>query len=215
MKCHIRRVERHPDIHDGWDGAFWRNADILSIDKCRPESTSHRPVTRARLAYDDANLHGIFDVHDRYIRCIRTSFQDEVWKDSCVELFVQPPGGEYFNFEFNCGGALYCAHRPIDSSVPALRLTADRGGQIQIVHSLPSIVDPEISQPCNWMLGFSIPLSIFEECLGQRLTLPRSTWKGNLYKCGDETSHPHWLSWSPVPEVNFHRPDCFGELEFV
>ena len=42
-----------------------------------------------------------------------------------------------------------------------------------------------------------------------------ATWRANFYKCGDETSHPHWLSWSPVKELNFHAPDDFGELKFT
>lgn len=34
--------------------------------------------------------------------------------------------------------------------------------------------------------------------------------------CADNTSHPHWLTWSPVdyPKPNFHLPQSFGFLEF-
>jgi hypothetical protein len=41
-------------------------------------------------------------------------------------------------------------------------------------------------------------------------------WRANFYKCGDKTSHPHWLTWSVVdkPEPDFHRPEFFGILEF-
>ena len=40
-------------------------------------------------------------------------------------------------------------------------------------------------------------------------------WRGNAFKCGDETSHPHWASWAPIGEaLNFHQPRCFGALEF-
>ena len=30
----------------------------------------------------------------------------------------------------------------------------------------------------------------------------------NLYKCGDDLSHPHFLSWQPIeaPKPNFHLP---------
>ncbi|MCD6337129.1 MAG: hypothetical protein J7M01_02720, partial [Candidatus Marinimicrobia bacterium] len=38
---------------------------------------------------------------------------------------------------------------------------------------------------------------------------------GNLYKCGDKTSHPHWASWSPIDKLNFHQPKHFGEFVFV
>jgi len=38
-------------------------------------------------------------------------------------------------------------------------------------------------------------------------------FRGNFFKCGDETSHPHWASWSPISEeLNFHRPETFGSI---
>lgn len=39
-------------------------------------------------------------------------------------------------------------------------------------------------------------------------------WTANFQKCADETSHPHWVSWMPLPELNFHLPDFFGEIVF-
>ena len=35
-----------------------------------------------------------------------------------------------------------------------------------------------------------------------------------FFKCGDKTSHPHWASWNPVDELNFHLPRCFSEIIF-
>ena len=40
-------------------------------------------------------------------------------------------------------------------------------------------------------------------------------WRGNAFKCADETSHPHWASWAPIGEaLNFHAPGWFGDLDF-
>ncbi|MBF0230732.1 MAG: hypothetical protein HQK63_14285 [Desulfamplus sp.] len=41
-------------------------------------------------------------------------------------------------------------------------------------------------------------------------------WRANFYKCADKTSHPHWLTWSPVdfPKPNFHIHESFGILKF-
>ncbi|MDA0991466.1 MAG: carbohydrate-binding family 9-like protein, partial [Verrucomicrobia bacterium] len=46
---------------------------------------------------------------------------------------------------------------------------------------------------------------------------PGVSWRSNLYKCGDATSHPHWLTWSPIdrPKPDFHVPDQFGTLTFA
>ena len=38
----------------------------------------------------------------------------------------------------------------------------------------------------------------------------------NLYKCGYNLSHPHFLSWRPIrtEKPYFHRPEFFGEVTF-
>ena len=38
--------------------------------------------------------------------------------------------------------------------------------------------------------------------------------QGNLYKCGDKTAWPHFLSWAPIgtPAPDFHCPAYFGEF---
>ena len=62
----------------------------------------------------------------------------------------------------------------------------------------------------NWRVTVVIPFSLIgvdPENLPERL-------RANFYKCGDETAHPHFLSWSPIgtPSPDFHRPEFFGEL---
>jgi hypothetical protein len=44
---------------------------------------------------------------------------DEVWKDSCVEIFLQPkPDAGYFNLEMNAGGAHLCCYIEDPERVP-------------------------------------------------------------------------------------------------
>ena len=87
--------------------ALWQRANVFEITHFRPESSSHRPRTLDKLLYGEKGLYGMFNVKDKYVRCVHSNFQSDVWKDSCVEFFVQPkPDMGYFNFEFNCGGAL-------------------------------------------------------------------------------------------------------------
>jgi hypothetical protein len=41
--------------------------------------------------------------------------------------------------------------------------------------------------------------------------------RGNFYKCGDKTIHPHYGCWSPIelPKPDFHCSDFFGEIILV
>ena len=41
------------------------------------------------------------------------------------------------------------------------------------------------------------------------------TMRANFYKCGDNTSHPHWGAWNSIgDELNFHQPAQFVLLKF-
>ncbi len=196
----------------------WTRAASLAVDQFRPEGSDHRPQTTLQLLHDGRCLHGLFRVQDRYVRCVHQAYGDPVYRDSCVEFFVQPKaGGGYFNFEFNCGGAFLCNYITDETRVAtgfktAVKLTAADVARVRVVSSLPRIVEPEIAEPVSWWLTFAIPAEVMEKFVGPVGLLSRQTWHGNAYKCGNDTSHPHWAAWSPVDRLNFHLPRCFGEL---
>ena len=89
--------------------------------------------------------------------------------------------------------------------------------QLTISRSLPRLVDPEIQEPVTWFVGCRVPFVVLTKYLSFAPPKPGDTWRGNLYKCADHTSHPHWLTWSPIirPRPDFHVPDQFGILAFA
>lgn len=216
----MRRAGALPARDAGWDDPDWSGVEPLEIDSFRPESSDHRPRTRARLLHTGGALCGIFRVEDRYVRCRHTRFQDPVYEDSCVEVFLQPKAaGGYLNFEMNCGGALLSTHITDHRRVPGgfaafSRLTEDEGRLVDVQASLAAPIEPEREGPLDWTLSFVIPVALLERRLGPIAPLSGQEWRANLFKCGDGTSHPHWASWSPVDELNFHLPRCFGLLRF-
>lgn len=217
----IPKTDLRPEMRGLWDGPAWGETPFLDIGCFRPEGTSHRPLAQCKLLYDDNYLYGLFFVRDRYVRCIHTGFQAPVYEDSCVELFVQPwPDRGYFNFEFNCGGALLasCVTDPtrINGRVTvAMPFSPDEVRQVAVYGSLPSIVEPEIEDEVTWLLEFAIPLALLNGYVGNLGKIDGREWRGNLYKCGNRTSHPHWASWSPLSDRNFHAPWDFGTLRFM
>jgi hypothetical protein len=220
--CHgIPKTAFCPELCGVWDGPAWGQTPPLDIDCFRPESTSHRPLVQCKLLYDDSHFYGLFFVRDRYVRCLHTGFQAPVYEDSCVELFVQTrPDMGYFNFEFNCGGALLASYvmnpTRIDGRVAeATPFLPEEGRQIAIYHSLPSIIESEIEDEVTWLLEFAIPFTLLQSYAGSLGKIDGQEWRGNLYKCGNGTSHPHWASWSPLSERNFHAPWDFGTLRFT
>jgi hypothetical protein len=215
----IRRIHP-PAAIPGAQDPVWHQAHALSIDQFRPEGSGHRPQTSLQLLHDDRAIHGLFRVHDRYVRCVHDTYGEPVYQDSCVEFFIKPKlDGGYFNFEFNCGGAFLCNYITDETGAPAafkeyVKLRADDVQRVRVAASLPKIVDPEITQPVSWWLAFTIPVLVVERFVGPVGILSGQVWRANAFKCGSGTSHPHWAAWSPVDELNFHLPRCFGELVF-
>ena len=210
-KCAIR-----PELKGLWDGSVWGGVAPLDVACFLRDSSDSRPKTQAKLLVDDSGIYGIFTVRERYIRCVATEFQGEVWQDSCVEFFFQPEGADgYFNFEMNCGGTLLAHYNKLDGS-GVVNLTAEEGRAVQIYHSLPSVTDPEIAEETPWVLEFAIPFSVLSGYTNLGSVEGR-VWRANLFKCAETCSHPHWASWSPVTEQeepSFHQVDCFGTIHF-
>ena len=81
-------------------------------------------------------------------------------------------------------------------------------------HTLPDTIEPEITEKVTYRVGFFVPYALIQKYTSCALPQPGTFWRMNAYKCGDATSHPHWISWNPVRELNFHLPEDFGVLEF-
>ena len=216
----VRAADTRPEMKGTWDSPFWRQADTLGIAHFRPESGAYHPRTRARLLHDAGGVSGIFRVEDRYVPCVTTDYLGPVWKDSCVEFFVQPkPDKGYFNFEFNCGGTLLCYYVVDPTRVPGgfkdfVPLSEADVKRVSVYHSLPRIVEPEIAEPTDWVIEFFIPFELLEKQVGPVVPVRGQEWRANFYKCAEDNSHPHWASWQPIDELNFHRPRCFGAIRF-
>lgn len=196
---------------------------FTSADVCHfhPRGSEHRLKTQATLAYDAAGIHVFFHVADRFVISRHTAYQSSVCKDSCVEFFVQPKGDKgYFNFEVNCGGCLLLGYiedptRTPDGFKKFVRVPWEEAQAIRIAHSMPAVVVPEREDPTEWTIQYYVLFALLERYAGPLGKVAGQTWRGNFYKCADESSHPHWAAWAPIGEdLNFHQPRYFGQLRF-
>lgn len=136
-----------------------------------------------------------------------------IWEDSCCELFLQLPSvsegasqeTDYINIECNASGVLLAACGP---DRHARRLLPQEA--LSRIVRIADVQGPceEVGGRWDWTLTLLIPYA----ALGLDANHLPAQLKGNIYKCGDKTAHPHFLSWSPVrtPRPDFHRPEFFG-----
>lgn len=209
----IRRVDAV--FRPGDPAAPWPAVPPLAVGHYLWLSNDYRPAVEARLFWSPRFLHVRFRVEEKRVRVRFTKFQDPVWKDSCVEFFIDafPEMKKgYINFETNAAGTLLAAFGPDRSH--RTPLWPEDLAEFEALASIPGPVDGEYGADA-WTLEYIVPLSLFGKLYGQEIR-PGHRAAANFYKCGDDTEMPHYGAWSPVGTAapDFHRPEYFGEVVF-
>ncbi len=221
-KLIIPEVEIDMDLLERDPAAFSSDFD----QKGRPASVSHvswdtfpdKPEVGIRIGWCRDLLLLKYYVKEREILGTFTQDGSDVYKDSCVEVFLSPENRDYYyNFEFNCLGSCLAQVGPGRSnrSVTGPELLSELKRVPSVGRSPYHRYHEGLAGEADvWNLMLVIPASLFyrediQSFQGIRM-------RGNLYKCGDGLETPHYLSWNPVlsDEPDFHRPEYFGELWF-
>ena len=218
MRYEVSRAEAQPKLAGDWDGPIWGGVEGLELNNYMGDEPVHRPKTEAKVLYDDEFIYVIFRVADEFVRAVAKGFHGRVYEDSCVEFFFAPAEDTvrgYFNVETNCGGAILFHFQKIPR-VDFVPVAEDDCRRVEIYHSEAEIVEPEKQDPTLWFIEYRLPIDILEKFRTVEKPGPGVVWRANFFKCGDKTSHPHWLTWSKIylPEPDFHQPAFFGTLEF-
>ncbi len=186
------------------EAIHWENIPAMTIDNVLwTADTGVRG--QGQLCYDNERLYVHLSAAEKDIRAEYTQPLSPVHEDSCLEFFFQPEGWEnYFNIEVNPNG---CA---------CIQVGPCRGDRIDIVRrSDASYFDIRTNRTeGGWDVFYHIPLKFIRLfCPGYRF---EGTLYANLYKCGDKTIAPHYLSWAPIdlPKPDFHCPAYFGKMIF-
>jgi hypothetical protein len=214
----VRRLSGKMVIDGNWDKKQWKKQKAVSIDKYMGNIPPFKPQVEAKMMYDDENVYVIFRVKDKHVRSLVQEYNGNVSGDACVEFFFSPDSAlpeRYFNLEVNAGGTplLFYVTKPWTGFN---KLEADDIKQVEIAHSLPARIDPEISEPVTWTIEYRVPLSMLKKFSNVTAPKPGTIWRANFYKTASRSSNPHWITWSYVnnPKPNFHLPQYFGTLIF-
>lgn len=214
----VVRLKKAMSIDANWNKSQWKKANKLVIDKYMGAIPSFKPGVEAKMMYDSENVYVIFRVKDKHVRSLVQEYNGNVSGDACVEFFFSPDSAlpeRYFNLEVNAGGTplIFYVTKPWTGFN---KLEADDIRQIEIAHSLPSKIDPEISEEVTWTLEYRVPLSMLKKFSNVTMPGPGVRWRANFYKTASQSTNPHWITWSYVdnPRPNFHLPQFFGTLKF-
>ena len=168
----------------------------------------HTPETTAKLAYIEGFGFALrMTCGETAPKAVYRRYNEPVYTDSCLEFFCDWLGdGRYINMEMNANGTLLSCIGPDRHARTPIADLSD--GEIFVVKG-------EI-QPASWNVTAYIPTALLCRIL-EVDSIPFGkgyTFRGNFYKCGDETPIPHYGMWSPVgtEKPDFHRPEYFGDF---
>ena len=137
-------------------------------------------------------------------KAVYTKFDEPVYTDSCLEFFVSfnNESNKYMNFEMNSNGAFLAAVRTDRANKTSIKMLAP----------LPKV--KAFKNDDSWSVEVFFSNDFIGKTFGKFSFARGESFRGNFYKCGDETEIPHFGMWNPVEteKPDFHRPEFFGTL---
>lgn len=184
------------------DDGIWGGIPCLSLD-CYPwqEYAVYKPVTTAKLVLCSDRIAVRMQTDEKPLLARAVHMNDDVFLDSCMEFFIQPDitDPRYINFELNPKGTLL------------LGLGSDRATRKRVDTDPGRFRIATMLEDNLWTLYWEIPFDFLREFGFQQIG---GNFRGNFYKCGDETRSPHYGCWNPIhlPAPDFHVPAFFGDF---
>ena len=163
-------------------------ADAIEVTDSAPELTVH------------------FVAYETNLRAVNTENQSPVHQDSCVEFFAMfdpECDPHYINFEINPNGAMHVEYRTKRSDARPLTCA-----ELSQISAKAQIFDD------RWEVTLHIKTALLESIFLGFKPERGTKIRGNFYKCGDLTDHPHYACHFPIDweQPDFHRPEFFGEI---
>jgi hypothetical protein len=182
-----------------------------SIDAINWQEFPYKPIAAVDAARSSNMLYLHYFVRGLSLRAMAAQDGQYVHPDSCVEFFMRAAHSmRYTNFEFNCIGTCLAARG--DNRHDRMPFTAEEYAMIKRHSTINHEAFAEKHGIYQWELTAAIPF----ELMGMEAARLPEKFYGNFYKCADQTSHPHYVTWNPIPlpSPDYHCPMHFGEIYF-
>ncbi len=196
----------------------WNNVNQIEINDSSYlwKENGYTPTVIVKAFHTLNNIYLYFKVYEKRINIKHLKFGDNVWKDSCVEFFINPfpeVSNKYFNIEINAIGVPLIGVRESGCNAKPYHFNEAEVKDWEIISS--------IKKPINglhgndfWTLHYRIPKLFFEKFYNKKMDTKSGI--ASFYKCGDETEFEHYGAWNKIKsdKPNFHLPQYFGEIFF-
>ena len=164
-------------------------------------------TAQAQICWDDEAFYVRMKALEPKLRMQESGLVPEVCRDSCFEFFFQPTDRpEYMNFEMNPDCSVWLGYG-VDGE-KRMRL---------LIPKVDTLLSARGTFTFDgWRLTYKIPFSFLRIFYPEFAPKEGMCIRGNIYKCGERTTTPHFMAWNPIvsKKPNFHLPEFFGNLVF-
>jgi len=209
----LKFKEKYPDL-DEISEKLDNLKNKIPVEEVNWENYDYKPEVAFKIGYTENEILLKYYVTEHSFRAQKTESNQNVYEDSCVEFFVSPADDRiYYNLEFNGIGTCLMG----SGTTRENRNRADPAiiSGIRRKTSVGENAIEEIKGEFSWTITIAIPLNVFVHHNVKELK--GKVFRANFYKCGDQLSVPHYLTWNPIrtKKPDYHRPEFFGFLKFV
>lgn len=192
---------------------IWQGIEEIKIKDYLWMQNKYKPEVIVKACYSKEYIYVKFLVFERKVTVRYLKVGDPVFKDSCVEFFINlfpKETDEYFNIELNAIGTIKMGY--------GIKRTRSYLTEFDLsdMRVISTIKEPIIGLhgSDNWKLYCAIPIKLLEKISNRKFKGDDAI--GNFYKCGDETEFKHFGMWNLIdnPKPDFHLPEYFGRIIF-
>lgn len=207
MEYTCKKVEQNLLIDGNLNKKEWKDANSLQlIDTVSGKEINYK--TNVKLLWNDNFLYAGFECEEDYIYATMTNFNDMLYEEDVVELFLDDDkdGKTYIEIEVNPLNAVlhYAIHNDLKGKIVPFE---------RIENNITSEVIYNEKEHC-----LTVELAIpFTEFVTAKNTPPKigDSWLFNAYRINHTANgEVEYYAGAKTGIVNFHKPESFGELLF-
>ncbi len=182
------------------------------IETINWEEFSYMPKVKFAMVHDGDHIYIKYYVKEKETMARQGEDFGRIWTDSCVEMFIMFDGEHYYNFEFNSIGNGLASRKVFEGS--SEDVDRELFKKIERFTTMGNQVFEQINGDNQWTLMLKIPVELFSR--DGITTFDGAQARANFYKCGDDMTTPHFVSWAPIdtPSPSFHQPKFFRTITF-
>ena len=202
-----RRATAPFEVDGNLDKPAWKNATWIAFTNVVGKATLAPEPTRTALLWDDVFLYFAIQAEDAYLVGLRSRHDDHVYRNDCLELYLDPGGTGRLYYEIDTN--------PLGAFFDAIILRDPNPADMVIFNAWnPASLDVRVKKTGRgWQVEGRLG---FAEMPTARHLPPfhGDEWAANIYRINHFADDQRGsTAWNPTG--GFHDPARFGRLRFV